>query len=167
MSGVSPLEGLIVLPTRHTPADILARTVAIARSRGITVFAQIDFSGDAARSNLTLKPTCLVILGNPVAGTPVMAATPTVAIDLPLKILGAKQHSTSTHLQRSHTGPEYHLARLLRGQIHRRKLRADVLHEVTDQRQHAVAGGAGVAVQGYVDHDPGLQRPGLRRRGPQ
>ena len=51
------------------------------------MFAQIDFSGDAERAGLTLRPTGLVIVGNPKAGTPVMAATPTVAIDLPLKVL--------------------------------------------------------------------------------
>ena len=105
MSGVSPIDGLIVLPTRHAPADILARTVAIAKSRGITVFAQIDFSGDAARSNLTLKPTCLVILGNPVAGTPVMAATPTVAIDLPLKILAFED--ADGHMWVAYNDPKY------------------------------------------------------------
>jgi uncharacterized protein (DUF302 family) len=103
--GVSPIDGLIVLPTRHSPAEILARTVAIAKSRGIAVFAQIDFSGDAARSNLTLKPTCLVILGNPVAGTPVMAATPTVAIDLPLKILAFED--AAGHMWVAYNDPEY------------------------------------------------------------
>lgn len=51
------------------------------------MFAQIDFSGDAERSGVALLPTGLVILGNPKAGTPLMAATPTAAIDLPLKIL--------------------------------------------------------------------------------
>ena len=81
------IEGLIVLPTHHTAAAIVAKTVAIAQARGITVFANIDFSGDASRSQLTLRPTALVILGNPAAGTPVMAAAQTTAIDLPLKIL--------------------------------------------------------------------------------
>lgn len=102
---VAAIDGLIVLPTRHAPADILARTVAIAQARGITVFAQIDFSHDAARSNLTLKPTCLVILGNPVAGTPVMAATPTVAIDLPLKILAFED--AEGHAWVAYNDPEY------------------------------------------------------------
>jgi len=107
---VPSIDGLIVLPTQHTVADILTRTVSIAQARGITVFAKIDFSGDAARSKLTLRPTGLVILGNPAAGTPVMAATPTVAIDLPLKILAfedAEGHSWVAYndphyLQRRH-----------------------------------------------------------------
>jgi len=108
------IDGLIVLPTRHTAADILTRIVSIARAKGVTVFAQIDFSRDAAASNLTLKPTCLVILGNPVAGTPVMAAAPTAAIDLPLKILAFEDAEGRTwvayndpkYLQRRHGFPE-------------------------------------------------------------
>jgi uncharacterized protein (DUF302 family) len=104
------IDGLIVLPTQHTVADILTRTVSIAQARGITVFAKIDFSGDAVRAKLPLRPTGLVILGNPVAGTPVMAATPTVAIDLPLKILAFEDadghtwvaYNDPTYLQRRH-----------------------------------------------------------------
>src|ERR1700722_5780299 len=80
-------DGLIILPTQHTVAQVLERALSLARARGITVFAQIDFAADAARSNLSLRPTILLILGNPVAGTPVIAATPTTAIDLPLKRL--------------------------------------------------------------------------------
>jgi uncharacterized protein (DUF302 family) len=65
----------------------LSRLESLARARGLTIFARIDFSGDAARSGLTLRPTGLVILGNPKTGTPLMVANPTVAIDLPLKVL--------------------------------------------------------------------------------
>jgi uncharacterized protein (DUF302 family) len=104
------IEGLIVLPTQHTVAEILAKTVAIAQTRGITVFAKIDFSGDAAHLNLNLRPIGLVILGNPAAGTPVMEATPTVAIDLPLKILAFEDaegrawvaYNDPMYLQRRH-----------------------------------------------------------------
>src|SRR5882724_1497378 len=79
--------GLRVLPTQHSVAEVLQRVQSLARARGLTVFAQIDFSGDAERAGLALRPTGLVILGNPKAGTPLIAATPTAAIDLPLKIL--------------------------------------------------------------------------------
>jgi len=104
------IEGLIVLPTQHTVAESLTKTVAIAQTRGITVFANIDFSGDATRSQLTLRPTGLVILGNPAAGTPVMAAAPTTAIDLPLKILAFEDiqgrrwvaYNDPKYLQRRH-----------------------------------------------------------------
>jgi uncharacterized protein (DUF302 family) len=81
------VNGLRVLPTQHSVAEVLRRAQSLAHARGLTVFAQIDFSGDAERSGLALRPTGLVILGNPKAGTPLIAAVPTVAIDLPLKIL--------------------------------------------------------------------------------
>jgi uncharacterized protein (DUF302 family) len=117
---VPAVDGLIVLPTQHTVAEVLTRIVSIAKTRGITVFAQIDFSGDAARSKLSLRPTGLVILGNPTAGTPLMAATPTVAIDLPLKLLAFEDDAGRTwvayndpdYLQRRHGFPEELIANL-------------------------------------------------------
>jgi uncharacterized protein (DUF302 family) len=87
MSAELTIQGLRILPTQHSVADILSRLESLARARGLTIFARIDFSGDAARSGLTLRPTGLVILGNPKTGTPLMVANPTVAIDLPLKVL--------------------------------------------------------------------------------
>jgi len=87
MNSNDDVDGLRVLPTQRNVAEILQRVQSLARARGLTVFAQIDFSGDAERSGLTLRPTGLVILGNPKGGTPLIAAAPTVAIDLPLKIL--------------------------------------------------------------------------------
>jgi uncharacterized protein (DUF302 family) len=87
MSTENTVQGLVVLPTQRGVADVLSRLEALARSRGLTVFARIDFSADAARAGLTLRPTGLVILGSPKAGTPLMIANPTVAIDLPLKVL--------------------------------------------------------------------------------
>ena len=87
MSPVSAVVGLRILPTQHSVAQVLQRVESLAHARGLTVFALIDFSGDAERSGLTLRPTGLVIVGNPKAGTPLMAAAPTTAVDLPLKIL--------------------------------------------------------------------------------
>jgi uncharacterized protein (DUF302 family) len=87
MSQTAAIDGLRVLPTHRTVADVLSRVVSLARAGGLTVFAQIDFSGDAERAGLALHPTGLVILGNPKGGTPLIVDTPTVAIDLPLKIL--------------------------------------------------------------------------------
>lgn len=87
MNSKVDVDGLRILPTQHSVTEVLRRVQSLARARGLRVFAQIDFSGDAERSGLTLRPTGLVILGNPKAGTPLIVAAPTVAIDLPLKIL--------------------------------------------------------------------------------
>lgn len=87
MSISTSVDGLRILPTQHTVTEVLRRVQSIAHARGLTVFAQIDFSDDAQRSGLALRPTGLVILGNPKAGTPLIVATPTAAIDMPLKIL--------------------------------------------------------------------------------
>ena len=64
-----------------------ARLEAAVAQRGLTVFARIDFAADAASVGLVLRPTRLLLFGNPRAGTPLMAVAPTVALDLPLKIL--------------------------------------------------------------------------------
>src|SRR5277367_188083 len=103
------VDGLRILPTQHTVADILKRVQSLARARGLTVFAQIDFSGDAQRSGLTLRPTGLVILGSPKAGTPLIVAAPTVAIDLPLKIL--TWHDADNRTWVAYNEPEYLQAR--------------------------------------------------------
>jgi uncharacterized protein (DUF302 family) len=100
-----PVNGLRVLPTPHTVADVLQKIQSLATARGIQVFAQIDFSGDAERSGLTLAPTGLLILGNPKAGTPLIAATPTAAIDLPLKVLAWRDPGGQTWV--AYNEPEY------------------------------------------------------------
>ncbi len=109
MNTETTVNGLRVLPTKHTVAEILQRVVSLARTRGLTIFAQIDFSGDAARSGLPLPPTGLVLFGNPAAGTPLIAAAPTVAIDLPLKILA--WHDEQDHTWVAYNEPEYIQAR--------------------------------------------------------
>lgn len=59
----------------------------ILEAKGVTLFAIVDHSGEAAKAGMTMRPTKLLIFGNPKAGTPVMQAEPSSAIDLPLKIL--------------------------------------------------------------------------------
>jgi uncharacterized protein (DUF302 family) len=63
------------------------RLESLVKSRGLTVFALIDFSGDAAKVGLRMRPTQLLIFGNPKSGTPLMIASPSIALDLPLKAL--------------------------------------------------------------------------------
>ncbi len=109
MNAGSTVDGLRILPTQHTVADVLRRVQTLARARGLTVFAQIDFSGDAERSGLELRPTGLVSLGSPKGGTPLMVAAPTVAIDLPLKIL--TWHDAEGQTWVAYNKPEYLQAR--------------------------------------------------------
>jgi uncharacterized protein (DUF302 family) len=105
MSTDMRVEGLGVLPTNHSVMTILERIDALARAKGLMVFARIDFSGDALRSGQTLRPTGLVILGNPKSGTPLMVSSPTVAIDLPLKVLAWEEADGRTFV--AYNEPEY------------------------------------------------------------
>jgi uncharacterized protein (DUF302 family) len=81
------VDGLRVFATRQTLEGVLERIATLARKRGLQVFARIDFAADARKAGLELPPTVLLIVGNPAAGTPLLAAARTLAIDLPLKIL--------------------------------------------------------------------------------
>lgn len=68
-------------------AETVSRLQALVSGRGMKVFAVIDHSGEAKAAGLELKDTKVVIFGNPRAGTPVMAAAPLAALDLPMKVL--------------------------------------------------------------------------------
>jgi uncharacterized protein (DUF302 family) len=80
-------NGIICLPSRHTVAKTMERLQALLKERGILVFAHIDFSGDAARAGLAMRPEQMLIFGNPKAGTPLMVESPVAGLDLPLKAL--------------------------------------------------------------------------------
>jgi uncharacterized protein (DUF302 family) len=82
-----PDTGFESLAAQGTVAGAWARLEAAVALRGLTVFARIDFAADAAAVGLALRPTRLLVFGNPRAGTPLLAAAPTVGIDLPLKVL--------------------------------------------------------------------------------
>ena len=80
-------NGIITLPSQHSVDQTVEKLQALLRAKGVTLFALVDHSGEAAKVGMKLPPTKLVIFGNPKAGTPLMLAAPSVAIDLPLKIL--------------------------------------------------------------------------------
>jgi uncharacterized protein (DUF302 family) len=82
-----PDNGMIHLSSPYSVPETLARLVEIVQTKGIAILATIDHSGDAAKAGLTMQPTQLLIFGNPKSGTPLMIASPSVAIDLPLKAL--------------------------------------------------------------------------------
>jgi uncharacterized protein (DUF302 family) len=79
--------GLINIPSNHSVEETVEKLQAILQSKGITIFALIDHSGEAIKGGMKMRPTKLLIFGNPKAGTPVMLAAPSSAIDLPLKVL--------------------------------------------------------------------------------
>ena len=80
-------SGLVEIPSNHSVNETVERLKGILQSKAITLFALIDHSGEAAKAGMKMPATKLLIFGNPKAGTPVMLAAPTSAIDLPLKIL--------------------------------------------------------------------------------
>ena len=80
-------KGMKVLAASGTVDETMDRLEAMAKKRGLIVFARINFSRDAAAPGLEMPPSQLLILGSPVAGTPLMVAAPGTALDLPLKVL--------------------------------------------------------------------------------
>lgn len=80
-------NGIIDTPSNHSVEQTVARLTKILQDKAVTLFALVDHSGEAERAGLTMRPTKLLIFGNPKAGTPLMLAAPSIAIDLPLKIL--------------------------------------------------------------------------------
>jgi uncharacterized protein (DUF302 family) len=83
-------NGIQSLPSTHSFDETVARLKIILQTRDINLFAIVDHSGEAEKAGLHMPPTKLLIFGNPRAGTPLMLAAPTTAIDLPLKILNAE-----------------------------------------------------------------------------
>ncbi|MBB5426421.1 uncharacterized protein (DUF302 family) [Paraburkholderia atlantica] len=79
--------GIVTVPSAHAGSATAERLQTLILERGLTVFACIDFSGDAERAGLAMPFSRLLIFGNPKAGTPLMQLAPTAALDLPLKVL--------------------------------------------------------------------------------
>ena len=98
-------SGIVDIPSPYSLPEILARLQSILAEHGVKVFALIDHSGEAAKVGLEMRPTQLLIFGSPKAGTPLMVATPTAAIDLPLKALAWQDAQGKVWL--SHNAPEY------------------------------------------------------------
>jgi uncharacterized protein (DUF302 family) len=79
--------GMVTLQSAHSVEETIARMRAVLEAKQIKEFALIDHSGEAAKVGLTMPKTQVLIFGNPKGGTPLMLAAPSVAIDLPLKLL--------------------------------------------------------------------------------
>ncbi len=81
------VPGFVSRPSAHTVDETLGRVEKMLAAKGVKVFALIDHGGEAEKAGLTMRPTKLLIFGNPRAGTPLMVASPSIALDLPLKLL--------------------------------------------------------------------------------
>lgn len=98
----------------HSVDETVTRLQTLLAAKGVTLFAVVDHSGEAAKVGLQMPATKLLIFGNPAAGTPVMLAAPSIALDLPLKILVAEDEDNAVwlswndpeYLQRRHGVPE-------------------------------------------------------------
>ena len=86
----SPSNGLITLASIYSVDETLRRLESLLQEKGVMIFASIDHSGEAAKVGLTMPNTKLLVFGSPKGGTPLMQASPSVAIDLPLKALIAE-----------------------------------------------------------------------------
>ena len=80
-------DGIINIASNHSVDETVEKLKGILQAKGVKLFALVDHSGEAERAGMKMRPTKLLIFGNPQAGTPVMLAAPSIAIDLPLKIL--------------------------------------------------------------------------------
>jgi uncharacterized protein (DUF302 family) len=100
-----PGNGLLQAASPYTVDETLNRLESVLAERGVQVFAVVDHSGEAEKVGMKMRPTKLVIFGNPKAGTPVMLAAPTLAIDLPLKALVWEDKNGKVWV--SYNSPEY------------------------------------------------------------
>ncbi|MEH1766006.1 DUF302 domain-containing protein [Nostoc sp.] len=98
-------NGIINQISPYAVTETIDRLAAILQAKGITVFARIDQQAEAEKVELSLPPTQLLLFGNPKAGTPLMVAEPTIALDLPLKILAWE--ATDGKVWVSYNDPNY------------------------------------------------------------
>lgn len=98
-------SGIVTLQSPHSVDETLQRLEALVATKGLTTFALIDHSGEAIKAGLSMPPTKLLIFGSPKSGTPLMIASPTLALDLPLKALIWNDADGAVWL--SYNSPEY------------------------------------------------------------
>jgi uncharacterized protein (DUF302 family) len=98
-------RGLTTVVSPYSVEETLKRVEDLIVARGLKLFVRIDHSGEAEKAGLKMNPAQLLIFGSPVAGTPIMVAAPTSAIDLPLKVL--VWGSEEGRVQVTYNNPEY------------------------------------------------------------
>jgi uncharacterized protein (DUF302 family) len=100
-----PENGIVTIPSHHSVDETVERAKQVLAAKGVTLFALIDHSGEAEKAGLYMRNTKLLIFGNPKAGTPMMTAVPSLAIDLPLKLLIAEDEAGKVWI--SYNAPAY------------------------------------------------------------
>lgn len=98
-------NGIVRMPSKHSVAETVAKLETILEAKNVKLFAVVDHSGEAEKAGLSMPNTKLLIFGNPKAGTPLMLASPSVALDFPLKILVAEDAGGKVWI--SYNAPEY------------------------------------------------------------
>jgi uncharacterized protein (DUF302 family) len=107
-------SGIVTLRSNHSVEQTVEKVEAALKAKGVKLFALVDHSGEAEKAGLSMPPTKLLIFGNPKGGTPLMLASPSVAIDLPLKILVSEDskgqawvsYNSAEYLQARHNLPK-------------------------------------------------------------
>jgi uncharacterized protein (DUF302 family) len=107
-------DGIVTKRSRSSVDETVEELERALQAKGVTIFAIIDHSGEAAKVGMTMRPTKLLVFGSPKAGTPLMLAAPSIAIDLPLKILvwdddqgrTLVSYNSPQYLQRRHGLPQ-------------------------------------------------------------
>jgi uncharacterized protein (DUF302 family) len=98
-------NGLVQIVSRYSVDESVRRLQAALSEKGLQIFATVDHSGEAEKVGLSMRPTKVLIFGNPKGGTPLMVAAPSLAIDLPLKALVAEDAAGKVSV--TYNSPEY------------------------------------------------------------
>jgi uncharacterized protein (DUF302 family) len=98
-------NGIVNVRSAHSFSETMQRIERLITSKGLKIICVVDHGGDAAAAGFQMPPTKLVIFGNPKAGTPLMLATPSVALDLPLKLLVGQDPGNQTWI--SYNSPSF------------------------------------------------------------
>jgi uncharacterized protein (DUF302 family) len=108
------INGIVRIASQHSVAETVSKLEGMLRAKNVKIFTVVDHSGEAEKAGLKLPNTKLLIFGSPKAGTPLMQAAPSAALDLPLKILVAEDpsgkvwvsYNSPAYLQERHHLPE-------------------------------------------------------------
>jgi uncharacterized protein (DUF302 family) len=104
-----PDQGIVRIRSARSVPQTMEKLEQLFQAHGLTIFARIDFSGDATRAGLTMRPEQMLIFGSPKGGTPLMQQAPTVGLDLPLKALVWEDDQSTTWV--GYNTPDYIIQR--------------------------------------------------------